>query len=204
MGWYLTFILGPQNSFPLSLTTKHFLGDLWIITSEEEESRRQRKKQHKKKQMGWAVPALSNRKLNPKAWALHILGPWMKCFIHSFHNHEWGITSMAQDRDTLQVHELLAEFWHPFTSASQTSVPATTVSFPWRAHPQSSWCLPQSLVTCHLGRFYINFRLLAWTFSSLNLLPFNSGGGWAYDSALLLYLITPYDVCPWLVLGRGT
>ena len=56
-----------SEQFPLSLTTKHFLGDLWIITSEEEECRLLRKKQHKKKKMGWAVPALSSRKLNPKA-----------------------------------------------------------------------------------------------------------------------------------------
>lgn len=75
MEWYLTFVLGPQNSFPLSLTTKHFLEDLWIVTSEEEECRWQRKKQHKKKKMGWAVPGLSNRKLNSKVSALHILGP---------------------------------------------------------------------------------------------------------------------------------
>ena len=108
---------------------------------------------------------------------------------------------MAQDRDTVRVHELLAEFCHPFTSASQTSVPATTVSFSWEAHPQSSWCLPQSLVTRHLDRFYISFRLLAWTFSSLQLLPFNSGGGWAYGFSPVA---TPYYTlwCLSLACGR--
>lgn len=204
MGWYLTFVLGPKNSFPLSLTTKHFLGDLWIITSEEEESRRQRKKQRKKKKMGWAVPALSNRKLNPKPELYISWDPeWNASFTASITMNGDNINGTGQGYcpDSLITCRILASFYFSFTNqctSNYSFLPLENTSSkllisstkPSNSPPRTDFILASVL---WLGPF------LPWTsFHS----PVVEDG--PMNSALLVHLITPYDVCPWVVLGRGT